>query len=265
MNAVIHVPSRPAAFAAALEGLTRLNETLLSDAALRGGSLPPLYESGVRYRREPQEVWRHVEDVYSEGWGDCEDLAAWRAAELRVSGEDPEASVMTYKSAPHTYHAVVLRGDDSIEDPSRALGMKSRRRGPMHMNDIPISRQVGLCGFLPDDLSGDGEADAAMINDPTPDNPYVTHDAEQVPGGFRAAARIPLATGRAILTASSVKPTPEAASTAALKLASRALDSKAAQMLLPPQARLALQLMKSPQARAIAKSLFKVGKKFWRR
>lgn len=134
------------------------------------------------------------------------------------------------------------------------------------MNDIPIRRQVGLCGYLPDDLAGDEAADAALINDPTPDNPYVTTDAEPTgDGGFRGAARIPLATGRAILTASSVKATPSDASRAALSLASRALDSKAAQMLLPPQAKLALQLMKSPQARAIAKGLFKVGKKLWRR
>jgi hypothetical protein len=55
------------------------------------------------------------------GGGDCEDLATWRAAELRAVGEP--ARVIVYRSAPSVLHAVVRRGDGRIEDPSRRLGM----------------------------------------------------------------------------------------------------------------------------------------------
>lgn len=295
MEALLRIPDRPAAFVAALEGLTRLNERLMSDAAVSGQAAPSLYRSGVRYRREPREVWKHWVDTLADGWGDCEDLAAWRAAELRASGVDPKASVTTYKSAPRTWHAVVVRGDGQIEDPSRKLGMKSRKPGPRTlndipdrvllgedflgdgageppaprkvrpMNDVPIRISPGLCGLLPANLRGDDEdpndePGASLIPDPTPEDDAVTTDAEPEGDGYRGAARIPLATGRAIMTASSIKPSPEAAASAALNLASKALDSKAARLLLPPQAKLALQLIRSPQARAIGKKLFKVGR-----
>lgn len=253
---------------------------------MRGG-FPSLYKSGVRYQREPEEVWKHAVDTLADGWGDCEDLAAWRAAELRVSGEDPKAAVITYKSRPRTWHAVVLRGDRRIEDPSRRLGMHARGPGPRTIDDltpaqlsgeetatmndgIPIKQHVGLCGLLPANLRGDDddpndEPGAELVNDPTPGEEQVTADAEEEGDGFRGAARVPLATGRAILTASSIKATPEQAAGAALNLASNALNSRAAQMLLPPQARLALQLIRSPQARAIGRKLFKAGRWAFRR
>lgn len=62
----------------------------------RRASLPLLYDSGVRYRRDrvrapnglrvAAEVWRDAGAVLARGYGDCEDLATWRAAELRVRG-----------------------------------------------------------------------------------------------------------------------------------------------------------------------------------
>ena len=118
-DAVIHIPTSAFAYEMALSGLTRLDEQLL-----RAGSYPNNYDAGVRYQREAGDVWRHVDEVNRSKWGDCEDLAAWRAAELRVSGEDPDAFVYVYKSGPHMFHAVVGRGDGRIEDPSIKLGMK---------------------------------------------------------------------------------------------------------------------------------------------
>jgi hypothetical protein len=169
------MPARPAAFEAALEGLTRVNERLLTDPGLGGPALPKLYESGVVYKNEPRDVWRHAEDVNREGWGDCEDLSAWRAAELRVSGEDPDASVGVYKSGPSRYHAVVKRGDGTVEDPSRALGMgaKPMRRAPRH---------------------------AVLIGeDPTPGERGITFEVMKIPGkgwggaaGWRGIVRIPI-------------------------------------------------------------------------
>lgn len=93
----------------------------------------PLYESGVRYSQEGRgdEVWQAVPVIRDTA--DCEDLACWRAAELRVSGEDPDARAVARGKplAPGRvlYHVVVQRGDGTIEDPSRKLGMGTYGRG----------------------------------------------------------------------------------------------------------------------------------------
>lgn len=108
-----------------LEAGVRINV----EARKRGYELPPLYASGVRYRREPkgQERWQSAPWLYEHGSGDCEDLSMARAAELRASGlvlaraipKPPQARVGGGK----LYHIIVDRGDGSTEDPSRKLGM----------------------------------------------------------------------------------------------------------------------------------------------
>ena len=79
----------------------------------------------VRWKPEPpgDEHFDLSTTVAKRGWGDCDDLAPWRAAELRVTGQDPEAYSYVYPSGPHRWHAIVRRGDGSDEDPSRAAGM----------------------------------------------------------------------------------------------------------------------------------------------
>lgn len=118
------VPATEPALNAALEGLVRVDGAILRDAK---GRVSSLYEAGVRYRREApgREDWRNVEEVRAAGVGDCEDLAAWRAAELRAQGEPARA--VAVPSGPGKWHAVVKRADGSIEDPSRQLGMGSER------------------------------------------------------------------------------------------------------------------------------------------
>ncbi len=128
----IHVPPIPEAIEAVAEGLVRLNVALMRFADERGVQLPPLYESGITYRREPRgrEWWESAEDVAAlanKRSGDCEDLAAYRAAELRYwDGE--MARVVIRRTARGTFHAVVERGDGSIEDPSRILVEKEEAR-----------------------------------------------------------------------------------------------------------------------------------------
>jgi hypothetical protein len=176
--------------------LTRVNEELMTRSNVAGAAYPPLYESGVRYKNEPRDVWRHCADVLGEKWGDCEDLSAYRAAELRVSGEDPGAAVRTYQSGPGRYHAIVRRGDGSLEDPSRELGMGSRpMRGPRH---------VTILGA-----------------DPTPEQPGITFEVVPIPGGgwgrpkgWRGVLRMPVGAmlpGQAILQAGPPAATPAAA------------------------------------------------------
>lgn len=90
--------------------------------------IPPLYRSGVRYRREnrvegSEERWGTIPQCLDAGLGDCEELAAWRAAEMIWSGEDPSARPEIYHVRPGLWHVRVRRGDGSLEDPSRILGM----------------------------------------------------------------------------------------------------------------------------------------------
>lgn len=117
LQALITVPRDPDAIEHVLEGLVALNAYLISRH-----NLPPLYETGVRYEREPVEYWRHAQIVLAEGWGDCEDLAAYRAAELRVYSGEP-ARIGIIRTGPRTLHAIVLRANGDTEDPSRKLGM----------------------------------------------------------------------------------------------------------------------------------------------
>lgn len=106
---------------------------------IRTRRLPPLAESGVRYATEredlyspkPVEDWLLADVLLQRRYGDCEDLAAYRCAELRLRGVNahPQISrkgniwhvtVAVYPGKPsrNSVGAVVRR-----EDPSRALGM----------------------------------------------------------------------------------------------------------------------------------------------
>ena len=89
------------------------------------GKIPSLYMSGVRYKREPEgeENWQTAEECVRLGYGDCEDLAAWRAAELRVSGQDPLARAVLREVRPGLMHCLVMRANGQLEDPSKKLGM----------------------------------------------------------------------------------------------------------------------------------------------
>ncbi len=111
---------------AGLEMNTRLNEKLIGE-----GSAPTFaaaVKRGVRWQAEPPgaERFDHARKVMARGWGDCDDLAPMHAASLRVTGEDPQAKAIVFKSGPHRWHAVVQRGDGSIEDPSQTAGMRVR-------------------------------------------------------------------------------------------------------------------------------------------
>lgn len=107
---------------AALEAVTRLNEQLIKDgsASTFKQALPR-----VRWKPEPPgaEHFDHAGIVSARGWGDCDDLAPWHAASLRVTGEDRGADAIVVPSGPRRWHAVVRRSDGKIEDPSASAGM----------------------------------------------------------------------------------------------------------------------------------------------
>ena len=111
----------------ALEALVMVNQLYL-----RLHDVARIYELGaagkVRYKEEPLdgiEEFAAIPVILQRGWGDCDDLAPWRCAELRSLGEPAKIRIQWKRqpSGSKLYHIVVRRGDHSIEDPSRILGM----------------------------------------------------------------------------------------------------------------------------------------------
>lgn len=97
----------------------------------RAGTFPRLYESGVVYEREPrgQDLWQSYAELIGHGSGDCEDLVSARVGELLwlaergLPGGDAQAYPSMIYTGPGVRHVRVRRGDGSIEDPSKRLGM----------------------------------------------------------------------------------------------------------------------------------------------
>lgn len=91
-------------------------------------------QMGIYYLAEPdgRDDWQDIPDTLERGNGDCEDLATWRCAELRVRlGVDADLGItksdMPLQSGAALvtmYHIVVVLPDGAIEDPSRRLGMR---------------------------------------------------------------------------------------------------------------------------------------------
>lgn len=115
-----------------LRGVVANNRLILKVAKSQGTPIPSLYESGVRYEREPwtdREEFADILTVLKRGWGDCDDLAAWRVAELQEAGEKADVRIYWRPKAyfspqkPMMMHVQVRRGSGAIEDPSRFLGL----------------------------------------------------------------------------------------------------------------------------------------------
>lgn len=108
-----------------MEALCKINVGWLQ--ALPPKDRPNLYRSDVIYQPEiDAEEWQDIPHIIESRWGDCEDLACWRVAELRVAGVEAHPYIR-WKKKPGRgarYHALVWRPGDRIEDPSLALGMR---------------------------------------------------------------------------------------------------------------------------------------------
>lgn len=90
------------------------------------GKLPPLYSGRIRYLREPprREDWQAALETFARGYGDCEDLVAYRLAELRAQGIDAQPRITAVNPALR-HVTLVYPGPNGLvhEDPSRLLGM----------------------------------------------------------------------------------------------------------------------------------------------
>ena len=107
-----------------LEALAGVNVAWLKE----NPRTPWLYESGVRYEEEPagRDDWQDIPETIARRNGDCEDLACWRIAELRVRAlEHVRVHLKKTVVGPRTiYHVAVCRDGGRLEDPSRILGMR---------------------------------------------------------------------------------------------------------------------------------------------
>lgn len=92
------------------------------------GRIPPLYGGTIRYKREPlrRENWQSALETAGLGFGDCEDLSAYRVAELRAQGIT--AFPLVKQINANLRHVLVRYLDPKTqqwvtEDPSKKLGM----------------------------------------------------------------------------------------------------------------------------------------------
>lgn len=108
----------------ALAAITATNRILMKEWLKDGRRPPRLYDSGVRYRREPPERFTTFDQVLLAGAGDCDQLCAWRAAELQELGT--RAIAVPRLVTPDQMHIVIHFPGGTVEDPSRLLGMGKR-------------------------------------------------------------------------------------------------------------------------------------------
>jgi hypothetical protein len=112
-----------------------------------------------------------------------------------VSGADPAAHVEVYKTAPLRWHAIVVRGDGMVEDPSIVCGMPQHPFQPKTVRDVnTINRQWPQRATIV--VGGDD------YTDPRPTFNVVKHG-----DGFSSILRLPYAdNNNALYAMSSVSP-----------------------------------------------------------
>jgi hypothetical protein len=121
----------------------KINEVWIQKRIDAGLAVPRLYESAVMYRpeplRSPVEEFATIPEVLERGWGDCDDLAPYRVAEIRRLERRPADIVVYFRPETKTWHlqlrhwtsraAQRAREIGIVEDPSRLLGMVSLAKG----------------------------------------------------------------------------------------------------------------------------------------
>ncbi len=90
--------------------------------------LPPLYHSGVQFRRDPahgsgREEFALPAVSYNLGWVDCDRAVLWRLCELLLAGE---AATCRCAWRHNEMHVLVRRESGALEDPSLVLMRQER-------------------------------------------------------------------------------------------------------------------------------------------
>ena len=132
------------------EALTRINELWIRAHP----DAPDIYSAGIRYipRTIKPELWPDIPNIIRAHGHDCDGLACWRAAELRVAGYKANVILRRYKK--DYYHALVEitlpDGTLAYDDPSARLGMFDPR-GP-HVAGVPAQLWNNLSNDAPSSL-----------------------------------------------------------------------------------------------------------------
>ena len=127
MRATIDIPIGDTA--QALRGLVTVSKRQIVKY-----KLPKLYETGIIYKPERKtENWQTAKETFDKKYGDCEDLAVYRSAELQLEGIN--AWPIIVRTGKHILHAVVQNLDTGkIEDPTRII--KNRMKRDSHQGRI---------------------------------------------------------------------------------------------------------------------------------
>lgn len=114
-----------------LECLGEMNDAEIDQWVAEGKpleSIPSIYDSGVRYEREPkgQELWVTIRRLYARKRGDCEDIASAHASWLRKVRRERARAVFRrrrMRAGWWLYHILTQRQSGAIDDACVDLGM----------------------------------------------------------------------------------------------------------------------------------------------
>lgn len=90
-------------------------------------NLPPLYQSGVRFKLPPEhgsgvELMRLPLYTYRDGWGDCDRLLIWWLCEQWSQGRPARCSTYFVGGNMHVLGRKSWDDTGQLEDPSTVLG-----------------------------------------------------------------------------------------------------------------------------------------------
>lgn len=113
--------------------------------AFRRWRLPPLYQSGVRFRLPPEhgsgrERMLMPIDTYRDGWGDCDRLLIWWLCERWAAGLPARCSTLFVGGNMHVMGRKSWDEHGPVEDPSVILGAQVPPGWPPTVPQIGVLR-----------------------------------------------------------------------------------------------------------------------------
>lgn len=112
----------------------------------RSWNLPPLYQSGVRFRLPPEhgsgtERMQTPIDTFNDGWGDCDRLLVWWLCERWANHQPARCSLIFLGGNMHVLGRKSWDERGELEDPSMILGAAVPPGWPPRVPFIP-ARQL---------------------------------------------------------------------------------------------------------------------------
>lgn len=259
MDVAIALPvgASPTAIAQAVERL--IVAPALAALAAGGRPLPRLRETAIRYRREPRtpqgirERWQTPAQTLALGYGDCEDLAAYRTVELRRTGEDAGARVDVV-DVGERYEGTcgVCQQREPIDDAGRMLAHGGcPGEGDVYIPGTRVLHRMKHAVVRRSDGRIEDTMREAIAREATMDNAATVDVTEHEPGTY--VTTMSLRGKRYEVTIRALGDSKTAATERAGFIARQILKSPIMSALLPPQAHAAIK---------VASAMGKVAKRF---